>query len=70
MRTLTKKTDVYETYSEEEAGEIVEEYKTKQVSENYTVLNSKVDYKRKVDKKTGDITDEKWIVSITVGYEV
>lgn len=70
MRTLTKKTDVYETYSEEEAGEIVEEYKAKQVSENYTVLNSKVDYKRKVDKKTGDITDEKWIVSITVGYEV
>lgn len=70
MRILTKKTDVYETYSEEEAGEIVEEYKAKQIGENYTVLNSKVDYKRKVDKKTGDITDEKWIVSITVGYEV
>ena len=70
MRTLIKKTDVYETYSEEDAGNIVEEYKGNQVKEGYTILNSKVDYKKKVDKKTGDLIEEKWIVSITVGYEV
>ena len=30
----------------------------------------KVDYKTKKDRKTGEIVDEKWIVEITVGYDV
>lgn len=69
MRTLIKQTDVYYTYSEKEATDTVEEYKANQHVKGYTVLKTKIDYKIKKDRKTGEIIDEKWIVEITISYD-
>lgn len=70
MRDLVKKTMVYYTYTEADATATVEEYKSNSVTEGYTVLKTKIDYKTKKDRKTGEIIEEKWVVEITVGYEV
>lgn len=70
MKDLVKKTMTYYTYSEADATSTVEEYKANQAAEGYTVLKTKIDYKTKKDRKTGEIVDEKWIVEITVGYDV
>lgn len=70
MKMLVKKTDTYYTYSELEATNLVEEYKQKQFDEGYTVTKTKIDYKVKKDRKTGEVIDEKWVVEITVNYEV
>lgn len=68
MKQLVKTTNVYHIDSEKEATAAVEECKAKQYDEGYTVLKTKVDYKPKKDRKTGEIIDEKWIVELTVGY--
>ena len=34
------------------------------------VTNSKVDYKVKKDRKTGEIVDENWVTKVTVAYNV
>lgn len=65
---LTKQTWVYDSSSETEAYEIVNNYKSKQDEEGYTVVKSNVDYKVKKDKKTDEIIDEKWIVTVIVSY--
>ena len=70
MRDLVKKTMTYYTYSESEATATVEEYKANQTNEGYTVLKTKIDYKPKKDRKTGEIIDEKWVVEITMSYDV
>ena len=67
---MTKKTETYRVDTEEEATSTVEEYKAKAVHEGYTVTKTKVDYKSKKDRKTGEITDEWWMVEITMSYEV
>lgn len=56
--------------SETGAYGIVEDYKAKQDEEGYTVVKSNVDYKVKKDKKSGDVLEEKWIVTVTVSYLV
>ena len=70
MKKLKKVTYEYDIDSEKEADLTIEEYKNKQYDEGYTVLKTKVDYKAKKDRKTGEITEEKWITSVTLGYEV
>lgn len=65
---LTKQTWEYESASESEADSIIEDYKKKQNTEGFTVTNCGSKYKVKKDKKTGDIIDEKWITTVTVGY--
>ena len=70
MRNLVKKTDVYHTYSESEATSIVDEYKANAAAEKYVVLKTKIDYKPKKDRKTGEIIDELWVVEITVSYDM
>ena len=67
---MTKKTEVYRVDTEEEATNIIEEYKARAVNEGYTVSKTKVDYKSKKDRKTGEITDEWWMVEVTVAYEL
>ena len=69
MKKLTKVTYVYNIDSEKEAAQTIEEYKGKKYDEGYTVLKTKVDYKTKKDRKTGEITDERWITEVTLGYE-
>lgn len=67
---LTKQTWVYDSSSEGEAYGIIEDYKSKQNEEGYTVLKSNVDYKIKKDKKSGEVLEEKWIVTVIVSYLV
>ena len=70
MKKLVKTTNVYHIDSEKEATETVEECKREQYEKGYTVQKTKVDYKVKKDRKSGEITDEKWVVEITVSYEI
>ena len=69
-KIMTKKTEVYRVDTEEEAADIVQAYKDRAINEGYTVSKTKVDYKSKKDRKTGDITDEWWMVEVTVAYEI
>ena len=48
----------------------IEDFKSRQLSEGYTLTKYKTDYKVKKDRKTGEITDEKWIVLVEKTYEV
>ena len=70
MRTLRKVTYEYDISSEEESTTTIEEYKTNALEKGYMVTNSKVDYKVKKDRKTGDIVDENWVTKVTVAYNV
>ncbi len=70
MRTLRKVTYEYDISSEEESTATIEEYKTNALEKGYMVTNSKVDYKVKKDRKTGDIVDENWVTKVTVAYNV
>lgn len=70
MRTLRKVTYEYDISSEEESTATIEEYKTNALEKGYMVTNSKVDYKVKKDRKTGEIVDENWVTKITVAYGV
>lgn len=70
MKQLVKTTYVYNIDNEEESAKTIQDYKDKQLTEGYTVLKSKVDYKTKKDRKTGEITEEKWVTEVTLSYEV
>lgn len=70
MRTLRKVTYEYDISSEEESTATIEEYKTNALEKGYMVTNSKVDYKVKKDRKTGEIVDENWVTKVTVAYNV
>ena len=70
MKQLIKETLTFTIDSEEEAMTTVETYKANQLTEGYTLLKYKNDYKSKKDRKTGEIVDEWWVVEITKGYEV
>lgn len=69
LSTMTKKTEVYRAYTEQDAAALVDDYKARAITEGYTVLKTKIDYKTKKDRKTGEITEEWWMVEITVSYE-
>lgn len=70
MRDLVKQMYTYNVYSEKDATQTVEEFKDRQDEEGYTVTKTKVDYKVKKDRKTGEIVEEKWIVEITITYNM
>ena len=70
MRTLRKVTDENDMSSEEESTATTEEYKTNAHEKGYMVTNSKVDYKVKKDRKTGDIVDENWVTKVTITYDI
>lgn len=65
-----RKTESFYADSEKEATLKVEEYKENALTEGYTVLKTKIDYKSKKDRKTGEIVEEYWIVEITISYEI
>lgn len=69
-KMMTKKTEVYRVDTEQEATEIVEDFQARAINEGFTVVKTKVDYKTKKDRKTGEITDEWWMVEITISYEI
>lgn len=70
MKKLVKHTDVYFIDNEKEAADTVEKYKQEQYDKGYTVVKTKIDYKNKKDRKTGEIVEEKWVTEITVAYEL
>lgn len=55
--------------TENEANSVVEDWKARAVREGFTITKTKVDYKTKKNK-TGEITDEWWMVEVTISYEI
>ena len=70
MTQMIKTTYVYNADSEQASADLIEKYKDEQIEKGYVVTNSKVDYKSKKDRKTGEIIEEKWVTSVTISYEV
>ena len=66
----TKQSHSFKADTEKEAESIVEGYKENAFKEGYTVSKTKVDYKSKKDRKTGEIAEEWWNVEVTLSYEV
>lgn len=52
MRTLTKEQLTYLCDSEEEATELINDFKEKQLNEHYSVSKYKTDLKKKKNKET------------------
>ena len=68
MDQLKTETQEYVVGSEQRAMDIIENYKNNQLNEGYTLTKYKTTYKCKKDRKTGDIVDEYWLVSVTKEY--
>lgn len=56
--------------SEQQALDIIEYHKNHQNDEGYTLTKYKTDYKSKKDRKTHEIIEEHWAVTVTKEYEV
>lgn len=70
MRTLRKMMYAYDIDNEQESTNTIEEFKAQSIEKGYTVIKSKVDYKTKKDRKTGEIIEENWATEITLAYDV
>jgi len=70
MRKLKTETFGFEVDSEQEAMELINEYKEGQLVDGYVLTKYNTTYKSKKDRKTGEIVDEYWVVSVTKKYEV
>lgn len=62
MKTLMKTTDVYRVDNEEEAVDMINDYKDRQLTEGYTL--SKSGYVLKNKKSKGEIIDSWAIVTV------
>lgn len=60
MKTLIKTTDVFRVDDEEEAVKLIEEYKSNQLSEGYSLTKS--GYVLKTKKSKGEVVDS-WAVT-------
>lgn len=67
--TTMKNTRTHRADTEHEAESVVEDYKARAIQEGYTVSKTKIDYKTKKDRKTGEIMDEWWVVEVTTVYD-
>ena len=56
--------------TEKEANSVVEDWKARAINEGFTITKTKVDYKTKKDRKTGEIVEEWWMVEVTISYDV
>jgi hypothetical protein len=65
----TKETISHEADTEEEATALIDDFKARANKECYTVTKTKVDYKTKKDRKTGEITEEWYNVEVTYVYD-
>lgn len=70
MRQLKTETFVFKVASEQEAMELINEYKEGQLVDGYVLTKYNTTYKSKKDRKTGEIVDEYWLVSVTKEHEV
>lgn len=69
-KQLKTETLVFKVNSEQLAMDTIEEYKNNQATDCYTLTKYNTTYKSKKDRKTGEIIDEYWLVSVTKEYEV
>ena len=69
-KQLKTETLVFKVDSEQLAMDTIEEYKNNQSVEGYTLTKYNTTYKSKKDRKTSEIVDEYWLVSVTKEYEV
>lgn len=65
----TKHTIYHQADTEVEANSIIDDFKSRAAREGFTVTKTKVDYKTKKDRKTGEITDEWYNVEVTYVYD-
>ena len=70
MARIRSKTFEFIVDSEQEAMDLIEEYKEKQAKEGYTLTKYNTVYKSKKDRKTHEVIEEYWIVTVTKKYEV
>ena len=70
MKQLKTETLVFKVDSEQLAMDTIEQYKNEQTEGGYTLTKYNTTYKSKKDRKTGEIIDEFWLVSVTKEYEV
>lgn len=70
MKQLKTETLVFKVDSEQLAMDTIEQYKDQQQEDAYTLTKYNTTYKSKKDRKTGEIVDEYWLVSVTKEYEV
>ena len=69
-KQLKTETLVFKVDSEQLAMDTIEEYKNNQSVDGYTLTKYNTTYKCKKSRKTGEIEDEFWLVSVTKEYEV
>ena len=70
MKQLKTETLIFKVDSEQLAMDTIEKYKNDQIADGYTLTKYNTTYKSKKDRKTGEIIDEYWLVSVTKEYEV
>lgn len=70
MKQLKTETLVFKVDSEELAMSIIQEHKDNQDVNGYTLTKYNTVYKNKKDKKTGEIIDEFWLVTVSKEFEV
>lgn len=63
---LIKTTNVYNCYSEHQAMNLIEEAK----QDNSCKVEHSIKYKQKKDRKTGEVTEEIWVTTITKKFDV
>lgn len=63
---LTKTTNVYNCYSEEQAMRLIEEAK----KDTTCKVEHSIKYKAKKNRKTGEIEEETWITTVTKKFDV
>lgn len=68
-KQLKTETLVFKVNSEQLAMDTIEDYKNNQ-TEGYTLTKYNTTYKCKKNRKTGEIENEYWLVSVTKEYEV
>lgn len=66
----TKHTITHVADTEVEANSLIEDFKARSMREGFTVTKTKVDYKTKKDRKTGEITEEWYNVEVTYTYDI
>lgn len=67
MKMLMKTTDVYRVNDENDAVKLIEEFKSKQAEEGYTLTKS--GYVLKTKKSKGEIIDSWAVVTIEMSYD-
>lgn len=67
MKFLMKTTDVFRVDTEEEAMNLIQEFKDNQISEGYTL--SKSGYVLKTRKSKGEIIDSWFIVTVERSFD-